>query len=82
MEVEKAKKSALNNVSSLRERIAAVSMREEELLSNAFLASGDMARTTTELGLARDTISTLSKELANVAQLKSSINGLEDNVAF
>lgn len=41
-----------------------------------------MARTTAEVRQASDTVSTQGKEVAKIAQLKSSIKGLEDNVSF
>lgn len=60
----------------------AASTRETELSSNASPVSDQMARATAELCPARDTISTKSKELSMVAQLKSVINSHEDDMAF
>lgn len=56
------------------------STREARLLSNASVVFDEMSRAPAELHQTRDTISTPSKELARVAQLKSSIKSIEDNV--
>lgn len=81
-EVDKVKRDSFNSVANLRERVAAASTGEEELLTDALEASYQMARTTSELLHARDIISTQSKDLSKVAQLKSSIKSIGDSFAF
>lgn len=82
MEADGFKRNILNEVSSLRDRVAAAGTYEAELLSNASAVSDQIARTTAVLQQARATIATQRKDLAEVAQLNSSIKSLEDNFAF
>lgn len=63
-------------------RVWVAGMREAELVSSVSAASSHISRATAVLRQACDTISTQSKKLATVAQLKSSMKSLEDNVAF
>lgn len=79
---EKSTNNALNDVMSLCERVAFAGTREAELLSNESTTLNKIATATAELRQARDTISTQSRELAKIAQLKMSIKSLQDNVAF
>lgn len=73
---------ALNDVADLRECVAASCTSEMELLATVSVAFNQIARATEKLRQALVTISTQCKELANVAQLKTSIENLEENVAF
>lgn len=66
----------------LRKKLAAANTHEVELLSNPSASSGQLARATAEMHQARKTISAWSKELSKVAQLKSSVKHLKDNVAL
>lgn len=74
-------KDALKNTSSSQKWVVAASTREE-LLSNARVVSDEMTRATAKFREVRDKISTPSKELAEVAQLNSSMKSLGDHVAF
>lgn len=55
---------------------------EAELHSSGSTVSSLMARAAARLRQARDTIAMQSKELAKIAQLKSSLKNLENNMSF
>lgn len=66
----------------MRELVAAATLREAKLICNASAASEQIARSPAALHQACDTITTQSKKLASVAQLKSSTKSPENRVAF
>lgn len=67
------KQASVNDVASLRDRVAAASTRKAELLSGTSVAPSIRSRATAELHQARDTILTQSKSLEKIAQLKTTI---------
>lgn len=73
---------SLNEVAGLRRLVEVASIPEAELLSDASPALSQMARAITVLHQAPDMISTQSRELPKIAQLKSFVKRLEDNVSF
>lgn len=69
----KSKTSVLKDFSRLRGPFAAAGTSETELLSKALATSSQIERDTAQLRQPRDRISTESKDLAMIAQLKTSI---------
>lgn len=65
--IDKSSNNAMNVVESLRVLVVAAGTREAYLLSSASAASNQIARDTTELPQARNTISTHSRDLAKIA---------------
>lgn len=73
---------ALNDFADLQARVAALSRRESELLTNASAALEQMERCTEELCQARETILRHSRQLVDTAQLEELITDLKETVAF
>lgn len=82
MEAGKAEKSALEDASGLLERFAVTNREAQQLLFDAFAGSSQMAGATTELRWGRDTNSTPGKRLARIANLRSSMKSLGDEVSL
>lgn len=80
--VKKSASGALSNVTELRERVAAPSRRETEWSANDLVTSDQMASATMQFRLARNMISTPSKEPVIAVQLKTLIIDLRGNIAF
>lgn len=72
----------VNNVAEFYKSIVASSRPETKFLINASVVSDQMERPTEKSHQAQVILSTKSKELVNVAQLKMSIKNFEENVAF
>lgn len=82
MEAGGIRRVAINDVACLCECVVAASTSEVQLLSNASAVFDQIAQATAAFLHACEKISLQSKELARVAQPKSSIESLEDSVAF
>lgn len=82
MVAKKSDSDAISNVADLRELIAVSNRRKAELLADASAALDQIVRPTKELCQAWTMISTHSKELVNVAQLKTWIKNLKENFEF
>lgn len=72
----------INDVTSLCERVVVDGIPAAELPSSPSGALHHISKAIAELRQARDILSTRSKELANIAELRTSFKSLEDYVAF
>lgn len=79
---QKSTNIALSDVATLRGRDAVADRRETKLVSNASVASRQIAGDTAELPQACDKISTQNGELAKLEQSDMCIKSLEDSVPF
>lgn len=70
----KSASSSLNRVAGFRERLGVSDGGETDLMASASVVSGQIARTTAELGQVKGTKWIENKKSANIAQLRTLIN--------
>lgn len=74
--------NALSDVTSQHRGSTVAYMRNEKLLPDASAALSHIVRATAELEQVHETVRTHSEKLAKIAQLKVSIEILEDTISF